>query len=139
MRRRFFLFAAGAAALAAAFVAAVPGASRAKETIDYAPGAIEEALASGKAVLVDYAADWCSTCRAQARVIEALRAENPAYDESIVFIRVDWDRYRREPVTTDRRIPRRSTLVLLRGEEELGRIVAGTSRSTIEELLDQAL
>jgi thioredoxin 1 len=36
------------------------------------------------------------------------------------------------------RIPRRSTLVLLKGREELGRIVAGTSKAEIKSLLDKA-
>lgn len=139
MRRRSFLLAGTAAAALAAVAALSPSAGRASETIDFAPGAVEEALASGKAVLLDYAADWCSTCRAQERVLEALREENPAYDENIVFIRVDWDAYRRHAVTTDRAVPRRSTLILLRGDEELGRIVAQTSRSSIQELLDLAL
>lgn len=139
MHRRFFLFAAGAAALVATAFAVSPNESRAGETVDFAPGVIEMALADGKAVLVDYAADWCSTCRSQERVLEALREDNPAYDENIVFVRVDWDEYRSHPVTTDRAVPRRSTLILLRGEEELGRLIANTRRSDIQALLDQAL
>lgn len=100
---------------------------------------IAKALAEGKTVFVDYAADWCSTCAAQARVITALRAENPAYDENIVFVRVDWDLWGDAPVATSRNIPRRSTLIALKGDRELGRIIAGTSRSAIKALLDAAL
>ena len=36
-------------------------------------------------------------------------------------------------------IPRRSTLVVLKGDAELGRIVAGTSEAQIKDLLDTAL
>jgi hypothetical protein len=38
-----------------------------------------------------------------------------------------------------RGIPRRSTLIVLRGEDELGRIVAGTSESQIKGLMDKGL
>ena len=107
--------------------------------IDYRPGVIEQALREGKTVFVDYAAAWCVTCNVQARVIDQLLAENPAYLDAITFVRVDWDIYGSQPVSTDRNIPRRSTLIVLRGDEELGRIVAGTSVEAIKGLLDTAL
>jgi thioredoxin 1 len=36
-------------------------------------------------------------------------------------------------------IPRRSTLVVLKGNKELGRIVAGTAKDDIKALMDLAL
>ncbi|HIP24447.1 MAG TPA: thioredoxin, partial [Rhodobacteraceae bacterium] len=75
----------------------------------------------------------------QVRVITALRAANPAYDNAITFVRVDWDDYSREDITTSRNIPRRSTLVLLRGDQELGRIVADTRSAQIQALMDLGL
>ena len=100
---------------------------------------IASALKAGKTVFVDYSASWCSTCARQERVISALRAENPAYDANLVFVRVDWDSFGRAPVTRDRRIPRRSTLIVLKGDQELGRIVAGTGTSQIKSLMDTGL
>lgn len=132
LTRRSTLFALAAAA-------ALPGALSAAETTDYTPGLIQAALDDGKTVFVDFAADWCSTCARQERVIGALRAENPAYDDAMVFVRVDWDDFRTHEVTTSRNIPRRSTLLLLRGDEELGRIVAGTGTDQIKELMDLGL
>ena len=138
MNRRSLLTLAAAAGLVAVtlspFKTALAG-----ETVDYAPGLIQEALAEGKTVFVDFAAHWCSTCARQERVINALRSENPAYDENILFVRVDWDDYGQAEVSTSRNIPRRSTLLVLRGEEELGRIVAGTGSDEIQALLDTAL
>lgn len=132
MRRRTFL------AATAAFVA-MPMVANASTFVDYAPGAIQEALDAGKTVFVDYSATWCSTCRRQERVINALRSEDPAYDSAMVFVKVDWDTYKNHAVTTSRSIPRRSTLLVLRGEDELGRIVAGTSQGQIKELMDKGL
>ncbi len=107
--------------------------------LDYTPGLIKERLAAGETLFVDYATDWCTTCAAQEREIGSLRGENAAYNENITFIRVDFDDYRRHEVSTSRKIPRRSTLIVLKGDEELGRIVAGTSREDIQTLMETAL
>ncbi len=130
--RRNFLIAASAAAT-------LPTLAHASGMIDYTPGMVNERLAAGETLLVDFAADWCSTCRRQERILEDLRAENPAYDAAITFIRVDWDEYGFGGLASALSVPRRSTLVLLRGEEELGRLVADTRRDAIAELLDLAL
>ena len=132
MKRRTFL------AATASFVM-LPMAANASAFVDYTPGAIQAALGAGKTVFVDYSATWCSTCRRQERVINALRADDPAYDGAMMFVKVDWDTYKNHEVTTSRGIPRRSTLLVLRGEDELGRIVAGTSESQIKELMDKGL
>lgn len=107
--------------------------------INYTPGLIKTALADGKTVFIDYAATWCTTCKAQERKINALVQENPEYKTKMTFIRVDWDTYKSAPVTTDRNIPRRSTLLVLRGDQELGRIVAGTAKTAIKALLDKGV
>jgi len=105
----------------------------------YSPEGLEAALASGKPVFLDFKADWCGTCKAQGRVISALKAENPAYAAGIVFIDVDWDRWKDSMIVAEMNIPRRSTLVVLKGDAELGRIVAGTGRAEIKALMDAAL
>ena len=109
------------------------------ETLDYTPGLIKERLAAGETLFVDYFATWCSTCARQAGILEELRAENPVFDENMTFVKVDWDTYQGHEVTSSRNIPRRSTLLVLRGDEELGRIVAGTDPEAIKELLSKGL
>ena len=133
MKRRHFLGLSLALTL-------TPLAAMAEEGwIEYEWGTLSEMLAQGDTVLVDYSATWCSTCKRQEQVIAQLRAANPAYDSAMKFLRVDWDTYQSEEVTTSRGIPRRSTLLVLRGDQELGRIVAGTSVSDIQALLDLGL
>ena len=132
MKRREFLALSGATLF-------LPSFAHASDDLDYTPGLIKQELAAGKTLFVDFYAEWCSTCRTQRRRIEALRKENPAYDAAMTFIEVDWDTYGKTEITRRYGIPRRSTLLVLRGNEELGRIVAGTSKSDIKALLDLGL
>jgi thioredoxin 1 len=134
MLRRSFLL--GSLAIIAS---AIVPAQAASGFVMYTPDVIESALKEGKTVFVDYAATWCSTCKAQERVIDGLLNGNPAYGKAMTFVRVDWDEYGEQAVTTDRNIPRRSTLLVLKGDKELGRIVAGTSEAEIKALLDLGL
>lgn len=132
MKRRLFL-----ATLAAAVVS--PIVAMASDYVTYTDGVIEKALAEGKTVFVDYSASWCGTCKRQERVINALRAEDPSYDAAMTFVKVDWDDYGDHEVAVFRNVPLRSTLIVLRDADELGRVVAGTSQAQIEELMDTGL
>ena len=132
MKRRSFM-----ALTAAAAMVGLPAA--AAGFVDYKPGVIDKALAEGKTVFVDYSATWCGTCKRQGRVINALLASDLAYDKAMLFVKVDWDTYKNHDVTVFREIPRRSTLIVLRGDDELGRIVAGTGEAEIKALMDAGL
>lgn len=132
MKRRTFIATGAAAAMVAPVAARAVG-------LEYTPGLVKERLAAGETVFLDFAAAWCTTCRAQERVIADLINANPAYEEKITFVRVDWDQHSRGDLATELNIPRRSTLVVLKGDEELGRVVARTSRGDIQALMDVAL
>lgn len=131
MDRRTFLLTASAAA-------GLPLTARAAP-LDYAPGLLRERLEAGDTVFLDFKASWCGTCRAQERVITALKAANPAYEANVTFINVDWDTYGQSQLAQRLKIPRRSTLVVMKGTEELGRIVAETREARIKSLMDTAL
>jgi len=135
MKRRTFL----ATAAGAASASVLPFAAQAS-MVAYAPGLINERLDAGETLFIDFFADWCGTCQAQRRVIEALWAENPAYLENITHIEVDWDKYGRSELSMALNIPRRSTLVAVGPDRtEIGRLVAQTGRDDIKGLMDQAL
>tara|TARA_E500000331_G_C17136786_1_gene660831 strand:- start:455 stop:676 length:222 start_codon:yes stop_codon:yes gene_type:complete len=72
-------------------------------------------------------------------VLKKLRASNQEYDKFINFILIDWDPFKKHAVTTSRTIPRRSTLVLIKGKQEIGRLVAKTNVQAIKRLLDKGL
>jgi len=138
-RRHFLMLTAALPATITLATAALATAARAGATLDYAPGVAEAAMDEGRVILLDFKASWCTTCAAQERVLNALRAKNPAYDAAITFINVDWDQYGDGDLVRDMKIPRRSTLVLMKGRTELARIVAGTGRAEIAALLDQGV
>jgi thioredoxin 1 len=105
----------------------------------YAPGMVDARLSAGETVFLDFKASWCSTCRVQEKVLISLKSENADYEKNITFIDVDWDEFGNSDLVGRYNIPRRSTLLVLKQEEELGRIVAGTKRKQIKTLLDLAL
>ncbi len=131
MKRREFILAAGAAVVA---TPAISGAGK-----PYSEGLVDRELAAGRTVFVDFYTDWCVTCRAQQKALRDFKKANPAYEQAISFVSVDWDKYSQSKLARRLNIPRRSTLVVLKGDKELGRLVAVSSRSQIQGLLDTAL
>lgn len=131
MNRRILLLSAPALVLA--------GPLCADERTFYAPGMAEAAMAAGEVVILNFWTDWCSTCAAQERVIADLMAEESDYARKVRFIVVDWDKHGDGSLSRALKIPRRSTLVALKGQREIGRIVAGTGKPEIKALFDAAL
>lgn len=70
--------------------------------------------------------------------MSALQKSNPAY-RKVKIIRVDWDRFSRDAIVHELKIPSRSTLVMFSKGKEVGRVVAQTSTSVIEALFRAAL
>ncbi len=117
--------------------ALVAGAAGALEFIDYTGTELEGLADSGAPYLINFHASWCPTCAAQQRVLDALQGESAAY-AAIPILRVDWDDYGNGELARNLAIPRRSTLVLMQGSSELGRLVAETRKERIAALLDLA-
>lgn len=64
--------------------------------------------------------------------------ENPAY-QAVTVMKVDWSEHSRSEVAKEHAVKRRSTLVMLRGGEEVGRVIGSTSRDDIEALFKAAV
>lgn len=131
-RRQFLTAAAGFGVLTV-----VPVQVRALDVLTYGPEELQRLQANGKPFLIDFFATWCTTCAAQERVLETLTSESAAY-KAIPILRVDWDMYGDGELSRSLAIPRRSTLVMMKGTTELGRLVADTRQDKIAALLDLA-
>ena len=70
--------------------------------------------------------------------MSALIDGNPAY-QAVTVMRVDWDQYGKSEIVSELNIPRRSTLVMFKGGEEIGRVVAQTSATASEPLFVDAV
>lgn len=70
--------------------------------------------------------------------MRALIKNNPDY-AAVTVMRVEWDEHRGGDLVKQLSIPRRSTLVMFKGGQEVGRVVAKTGKADIETLFQAAL
>ncbi|WP_151702321.1 thioredoxin family protein [Nitrincola alkalilacustris] len=105
------------------------------ESIPFDAAAFAEARQQGKPVLVEVGAEWCTTCRVQQPIVNAL-VQQPEFAEFVVF-RVDFDR--QKDVLQELGVRMQSTLIVYRGEEEVSRSIAQTNRQAIAQQLSKAL
>ena len=126
---------AALALMAGLAATAVTRPAAALSVTDYTDAGLSAIEAWGKPYLLDFYASWCVTCAAQQRVMDSLIKADPRY-APILIVRVDWDKYGRSDLVQRLAIPRRSTLVMMRGTTELGRLVAETREDRIAALLE---
>ena len=100
----------------------------------FSGAAFTSAAKSGRPVLIEFHADWCPTCRAQEKVVNAL-VLNPAYS-NVVVLRVLFDSEKNQLKRF--RVRQQSTLIMFKNGAEMARAVGMTSAEDIAELLKTA-
>jgi thiol-disulfide isomerase/thioredoxin len=101
----------------------------------YTQNEFDRLIKEGNPVLVEVHADWCSSCRAQARITDALLREKPY--SHIRSLRVDYDK--QKEALKRLRVPRQSTLLIFKDGKEVGRSLGDTSDEGIENLLKKVI
>lgn len=118
---------------AAALVAAAALAQAAGQPFDKAR--FDAAVAQGKPVIVDFAADWCPTCKEQKPIVDALMQE-PRRREILLFV-ADFDK---ETALKKRlKVTMQSTFIVLKGGREIARSTGQTDKAELAALFDKAL
>lgn len=107
----------------------------AADRVPFDRAAFDAALKSGKPVLIDVSATWCSTCRAQRNVLAVLM-KKPEFAAFTTFV-VDYDTGK--DVMQSFGVRDRSTLIVFRNGAEVSRLSWETSETAIAGLLSKAL
>jgi len=112
----------------------VAGSAWAMEMVAYTPQSFAELQKAGRAVALHFHADWCPTCRAQAKVFDTLKSES---DLPITLMRVVYDDERQ--LRKKLGVRTQSTLIVYRGSKETGRIAGETDIDLLRNELQTAL
>jgi thioredoxin 1 len=102
---------------------------------DYSPAAIKKAESAGQSYVLSFHADWCPTCKAQAKVYEQLKAD-PALKNVTVY-NVDYDG--ETELKKALKVRGQSTVIAYKGAKEVARSVADTSKDGLKQLLAKSL
>lgn len=97
--------------------------------------AFTKAKAEGKTVAVAFHADWCGVCKKQAAVIPQILKEDK-FQEVLVFT-ADYDK--EKELKKQLKVAGQSTLVVFKGEKEVGREQGITAAASISKLLAKGL
>jgi thiol-disulfide isomerase/thioredoxin len=98
----------------------------------YNQAEFEKLASEGKPILLDFRADWCNICAAQAPVIRELMAQSKY--KGLTTFTVDFDTA--TLLLKAYNVELQSTLIVLTGKHEEGRSVGDTSREGIDRLLN---
>lgn len=102
---------------------------------DYSPAVIKKAEASGQSYALAFHADWCPTCRQQAKVFEQLKADPTL--KNVIIYNVDYDG--ETELKKLLKVRGQSTLIVYKGVKETARSVADTSVNGLKQILTKSL
>lgn len=89
----------------------------------------------GKPVVVHFHADWCSTCVAQAKSLEALKADPQL--KTVTVLVADYDK--EKELRKSMKIRSQSVIVVFKGSQEMARLAGQTEAIMIKTALLKAL
>ena len=120
--------------IAAAALFCAAASSYALDVKPYSAAALAEAQKADKPVALHFRADWCPTCRAQDKLLDALKAE-PGLELTVLAVNYDTEKDLKKQFA----IRSQSTLVVLHGQKETGRSINDTTAAGLRTALKTAL
>lgn len=115
------------------FLLAVP--AHALEIIEYREKRVEEAKTNESVYVLHFYAEWCSVCLAQKRAMQKLEADKDLSNLKVFLVDFDFERKMKNAFNVERQ----STMVLMRGQQEIARSLAITDKDKIAEFLKKGL
>ena len=106
-----------------------------KKQLQDATTAIKKAEAAGQSYALAFHADWCPTCRAQAKVYEQLKADPVLKNVTIYNVDYDGETELKKAL----KVRGQSTLIVYKGAKETARSVADTSTDGLRQILAKSL
>lgn len=103
--------------------------------VPYNKAAFDKALASGQPVIVDFRADWCPTCKAQAPLVQDLLKEPRMKDVTLFLANYDTEKELKKTL----RVSSQSTFVVFKGGKEVARSTGQTKKEDLAETFSKAL
>ena len=97
----------------------------------YSEEAFKKAKMEGKTVVLDFRASWCSTCKKQKPILEALLKEKDF--ESVTGFVVDYDNSK--ALKRKLKVNRQSTLIVFKGNKEVDRKIGITNKDKIRSFI----
>lgn len=116
--------------VAAALLFAV-GTAQALTVKPFTPSEFAAAQAAGTPVAVHFRADWCPTCRAQDKAVEAMK-NDPAL-KNVTLLLADYDK--EKALKKEMNIRTQSTFVVFKGKTEVARSAGVTEPDKIKATL----
>ena len=101
----------------------------------YTTAAFDQLVAARKPVAVEFHADWCPTCRAQAPVVRELMSTTEFKPLTVLVADFDTDKAARKSLS----VSQQSTIVVFRQGKEVARSTGETHRDGLAALLHRAL
>ena len=123
--RSFFVAAGLSLAAVAAFAGEMP----------FNKAEFDAALAKGTPVIVDFAASWCPTCKAQKPIVQSLLAEPKLKPVTLFLADFDTELALKKQLG----VTQQSTFVVFKGGKEVGRSTGQTQKDVISKLFHKAL
>ena len=102
--------------------------------IEFNQGTLDEAIASGKPVLVDFWAEWCGPCRMVGPIVAELSTE---YEGKAVIGKVDVDS--NKEISAKYGIRNIPTILFFKDGKMVDKIVGAAAKSSFSEKLDALL
>lgn len=97
--------------------------------------AFDKLIAEGKPVVIDFFADWCSTCRAQKPIVAELAVEPKLKDVTIFVATFDKEKALRKEL----RVRSQSTFVVFKSGKEIARSTGQLVKEEIGAMFAKAL